>query len=295
MKIELKLFQEYLTLKGLSPRTIKEYSAYALRYQTIGAFNSLAISRFLTDKSNQNNVARSFILILKKFLLYYKEEIGITEEEFKEIAQTEVPSISGRKKTKITIPLTPKEIKLLEEQLPTQELKLMLLICFEGGLRLQELIGIRISSFNWERLKEYPEEQGEVRVLGKGNKEGTAILPNWLMKRIKEYLKANSTRFNQSSRLFKIQGRSFEVHLKEAGIKAGLTKKDNNGEYIQSTITHPHRLRHSLAGKLIREGVDIRYIQEALRHVNIASTQRYTQLSKEDLKKKLREINEVGK
>ena len=57
-----------------------------------------------------------------------------------------------------------------------------------------------------------------------------------------------------------------------------------NGEYIQSTIIHPHKLRHQLGHDLMREGKHIRVIQEALRHSNISSTQIYTQISKDELK-----------
>jgi site-specific recombinase XerD len=81
------------------------------------------------------------------------------------------------------------------------------------------------------------------------------------------------------------------LKLREAGIKSGLTKKDNNGEYIKNTIIHPHRLRHSYAYNLLKQNIDIRYIKDALRHANISSTQIYTQLSKEDLKAKLQGIN----
>jgi site-specific recombinase XerD len=290
MKIDLTLFQEYLTLKQLSQRTIKEYTAYALRFQTIGAFSSLAISRFLTEKINQNNVARSFILTLKKFLLYYKDELKLTDEEFKEIAQTEVPPISGRKKTKITIPLTPQEIELLERTLETEELKLMLLVCYNGGLRIQELLGIKISSFNWDKLKENPGEMAEVLVYGKGNKEGICLLPSWLIPRVKEYIKANASKFKPDSLLFERSSAYFEKALLNAGLKSGLTRRDNEGKLIDSTRTNPHRLRHSYAGNLLKKGVDIRYIKDAMRHSSISSTQIYTQLDKEELKEKLQEF-----
>lgn len=291
MKINLTLFQEYLTLKQLSQRTIKEYTAYALRFQTIGAFSSLGISRFLTEKINQNNVARSFILTLKKFLLHYKDELGLTEEKFKEIAQAEIPSISGRKKTRITIPLTPQEIELLHNTLNTEELKLMLLVCYNGGLRIQELLGIKISSFNWDKIKESPGEMAEVIVYGKGGKEGICLLPSWIMPKIKEYIKANADNFKPDSLLFNRCSSYFEKALLNAGIKSGLTRRDNEGNLIESTRTNPHRLRHSYAGNLLKKGVDIRYIKEALRHSSINSTQIYTQLSKEDLKEKLEGIN----
>lgn len=295
MKIDLKLFQEYLTLKGLSPRTIKEYTTYALRFQSIGAFNSVSISRFLTEKINQNNVGRSFILILKKFLLYYKDELQITEQEFKEVAQTDVPLISGRKKVKLTIPLTPQEIELLERTLETEELKLMLLMCYNGGLRIGELLGIRVSSFNWNTINEKPSEMLEVKVYGKGNKEGICLLPSWLLPRVRAFIsqkvRENPLKFNGESLLFNRSSKFFEDAMLKAGLKCGITKRGEDGKLIDSTRTNPHRLRHSYAGNLLKKGVDIRHIKEALRHSSISSTQIYTYVSKDELKEKLSGVN----
>jgi integrase/recombinase XerD len=288
-KLDLKHFEGYLTLKHLQARTIKEYLYYGLKFQSIGAFNNETISRFLLEKSNMNNVARSFILILKKYLIHSREELQLTEEEFRNIVQTEVPSITGRTKVKLNIPLTKSEMETIESLLDTEELKLMFLTCYHGGLRLQELMKIKISSFNWESLKESPGEMGEVRVFGKGGKEGIALLPNWLIKRIAIYIKSKLFKNGTESYLFNMTGRNFEKKLREVGIKSGITKKDENGQYIENTIVHPHRLRHQLGYDLIKSGVDIRFIKDILRHSNINSTQIYTQLSKQDLKDKIQE------
>lgn len=290
LNLDLNLFEKYLTLKQLSPRTIKEYLYYGLRYQQVGGFNNEAVTRFLIDKSNRNNVARAFIIILKKFLLHYREELGISEEDYNIILRTEIPQISGRKKTKLIIPLVKWEIELLEKTLETEHDRLMLLICYNGGLRLQELVGIKVNSFNWEALKESPDEMGEVRVYGKGGKEGICLLPNHLIRRIAHYIKNNSFKEGSESQLFKRGNRYFQQRLRQAGIIAGLTKKDNDGVYIANTIVHPHRLRHSYAHNLLKKGVDIRYIKEALRHTSISSTQIYTQINKDELKEKLSSV-----
>lgn len=297
MKIDIPHFNKYLILKNLSEKTIKEYLSYALRFQKYGAFNNETISDFLIDKPNQNNVARSFISILKKYLVYNRKELGLTEEEFKEIVESEVPTITGRKKKRINYPFTKEEMKLLEETLETERVKLMFLLCYNAGLRLQELVRIKLNDFNWNKLKENPEEIGEVRVLGKGNKERIALVPNWLMRRIADYVRSNPLEFKEKgeARLFKLSGDSFEDRLHKAGIKSGITKFNDRGEIIESTRVHPHKLRHQLGYDLAKAGVDIRYIQEILGHSSITSTQIYTQLSKEDLKDKLNSISKNDK
>ena len=290
MKIDISHFNKYLILKNLSNKTIREYLLYALRFQKYGTFNNETISDFLIEKSNQNNVARSFISILKKYLVYNRKELGLTEEEFKEIVESEVPTLTGRKKKRINYPFTKEEMKLLEDTLETEHDKIMFLLCYNAGLRLQELTRIKISSFNWEKLKESPLEMGEVLVLGKGNKERIALVPNWLIRRIADYVRNHEFKQGRESRLFNIAGDTFEDRLRQAGIKSGVTKFNSNGEVIESTRVHPHKLRHQLGYDLAKAGVDIRYIQEALGHSSITSTQIYTQLSKQDLKDKLQSL-----
>ena len=67
----------------------------------------------------------------------------------------------------------------------------------------------------------------------------------------------------------------------------------SNGKPVPGTRVYPHRLRHSYASHLLKDlKLNIRYVQEALRHSSIVSTQIYTYIDKEELKKKLEEIKE---
>jgi len=291
MAFDLTLFENFLVLKGLSKRYKRELMYYALRLNKFGKFNQEVVNDFLINKSNQNNTARAFIVLFKKFLVHYKEELNLkgelTEAELIRVLEVEVPQITGRKKGRINVPLTKGEMKLVFDALETAQLKLMFLVCYHGGLRLQELIRIKVNSFNWEALKENPQDVGELKVLGKGDKERIAFLPNWLMRTLKEYIKGNTGKFSVDSLLFDVSGRYFQIHLKTAGKVSGITKKGENGEYIQDTIVHPHKLRHQLGHDLTLDGKNLRVVQEALGHSSITSTQIYTQLSKKEIKKEM--------
>ena len=291
MAFDLILFQNFLSLKGLSPTYKKDLMYYALRLNVYGKFNQEVINRFLMDKSNQNNSARAFINLFKEFIIQYKEELiekgELNEEEFIKALQIKIPQVTGRKKDKITISLTKEEMKRIFDALETSQLKLMFLVCYNGGLRLQELIRIRVNSFNWNDFKENKEGMGEVKVLGKGNKERISIIPNWLMKLIAEYIKEDSSIFTADSLLFPVSPRFFQIHIKRAGMVSRITQKGENGEYIKETIVTPHRLRHQLGHDLMKDGKHMRVIQEALGHSSISSTQRYTHLSKQELKEEM--------
>lgn len=292
LPLDIKLFENYLSFKNLSKKTKHEYMLYALRFQSLGTFNNQSISRFLLNPSNQNNVARCFISILKKYLIFNRKELQLSEEEFKEIVEAEAPQVTGRKKQRINVPFTKEEMKLIEETLETEELKLMFLVCYNGGLRLSELISIRVGGFNWNIFREDKEAMGELRIIGKGNKERIVFFPNWLMRRIKDYINLDKTKFNQESKLFSISGRTFEMKLQDVGLKTGITRKGEDGEVIQTTRVHPHKLRHQLGYDLTKEGYDINYIKKILGHSSITSTQIYTQLSNEDIKQKMESRNQ---
>jgi integrase len=222
------------------------------------------------------------------------KELSINEDYYREIAGTELPQLTGRAKERLINPIPHDQIPLLENALDSEKLKLMLLISYYGGLRLGELLKIRILSFNWELWRKDTSKMGELSVLGKGDKEGLALLPSDLMGRAGRYIKEN--KFSSlDSKLFAAKyrdkleniGREWQRKLLEAGIKAGITKL-NEGKPIKETVVHPHRLRHSWGSHLINDKhLDIREVQEVLRHSSIQSTQIYTQIDKEKLKERL--------
>lgn len=295
MKIPISNFENWLKNKNLKDRSIKNYVYYLNKFIIYDRFNQESISRFLSLPQNRNTVARGFLANFRKFLMVNARELSINDEQYKEIAAVELPQLTGRAKARLVNPIPHDQIPLLVNALESEKFKLMLLISYYGGLRLGELLKIRILSFNWELWRKDTSKMGELNVLGKGDKEGLALLPPDLMGRIGRYIKEN--KFNSlDSKLFAAKykdkleniGREWQRKLLEAGIKAGVTKLNDEGKPIKETIVHPHRLRHSWGSHLINDlHLDIREVQEVLRHSSIESTQIYTQIDKEKLKERL--------
>lgn len=300
MKIPIEKFESWLMNKNLKDRTIENYIYYFNKFH-FNVFDQDSVSRFLAQKENRNSVARSFLINFQKFLQVNYRDLGLSEEQRIRISEVELPKISGRAKKRLIHPIPHEQIKLLENALETEQLKLQLLLSYYCGLRLGELLKISITSFNWQVWGLHPDEMGECRVYGKGDKEGIALVPSFLMKRIGVFIKANSYKSINSKLFiieegrsinFKNKGRVWQLRLREAGIKAGITQIDNNGQPIKETIVHPHRLRHSYATYLLNEmSLDIREVQELLRHSSISSTQIYTHLNKEHLKKRINSLS----
>jgi integrase/recombinase XerD len=146
---------------------------------------------------------------------------------------------------------------------------------YATGLRISELIGIDLDKLN---LK-----QGEVRVVGKGNKERIALIDGPAMQALETYLwigRPELVRGPKEQALFlnakdgkRLSARALQQRLQTL-----------SQEVLGFGIS-PHTLRHSFATHLLEGGADLRVVQELLGHSTIATTQVYTHLSPQRLRK----------
>jgi integrase/recombinase XerD len=152
--------------------------------------------------------------------------------------------------------------------------KAMLELLYATGLRVSELVGLRIPDINLER--------GFLIVMGKGSKERAVPMGEIAITAIKQYLAhARQTLLNGkdsgllfiSSKRRGITRQMFWERIKFYTIKAGIGKSIS-----------PHTLRHSFATHLLDNGADLRAVQAMLGHSDISTTQIYTHVSRERLK-----------
>ncbi|MHB8845276.1 MAG: site-specific tyrosine recombinase XerD [Nitrospirota bacterium] len=153
--------------------------------------------------------------------------------------------------------------------------KAMLEVIYAAGLRVSELVGLRLQDINLER--------GYVVVVGKGSKERAVPLGEAAAVRLKEYLDrarpllikgAASDSVFISSRKRQITRQMFWERIKLYVRKAGISRN-----------VSPHTLRHSFATHLLDNGADLRSVQAMLGHSDISTTQIYTHVSRERLKR----------
>jgi len=146
----------------------------------------------------------------------------------------------------------------------------MLEVLYATGLRVSELIGLRLDGVNTEI--------GFVRCMGKGSKERIVPLGESAASAVVAYLQARQVRkptnyLFLNSRGDKLSRMGFWKILKAYGLRAGIKK----------TLT-PHVLRHSFATHLLERGADLRAVQTMLGHSNISTTEIYTHVMRERLK-----------
>lgn len=151
----------------------------------------------------------------------------------------------------------------------------MLEVLYATGLRVSELVGLRLSDLQLD--------VGYVRVFGKGSKQRIVPLGEIASDELRLYLadarpllagKGNDPRIflNRAGKGLTRQG--FWKIIKRRAAEAGIIKDIS-----------PHTLRHSFATHLLENGADLRSVQTLLGHVDISTTQIYTQVTRERLRR----------
>ena len=187
---------------------------------------------------------------------------------------------SPRTGRKLPVFLTVDEINTLIEAIDLstpggKRNKAILEVMYGCGLRVSELVGLRISNIYFN--------EGFVKVVGKGNKERLVPLGDTARNEIVHYLKEIRTgifiRAGNDDIIFlnrrgsKLSRVMIFTIIKNLAIKAGIKK----------TIS-PHTFRHSFATHLVEGGADLRAVQEMLGHESITTTEIYTHLDREYLR-----------
>jgi len=153
--------------------------------------------------------------------------------------------------------------------------RLIIELLYFTGIRLSELINIRISDIHFHDLV--------IKVVGKRNKERLIPINSYLSKSIKEYIGLRDREFGESNKSdFLI------VTNKGAKTYSKLIYRVVN-RYLGTVTTHdkrsPHVLRHSFATHMLNNGADLNAIKEILGHANLSATQVYTHNTIDKLKR----------
>jgi len=155
----------------------------------------------------------------------------------------------------------------------------MLELLYSSGLRVSELVALRVGDLDMER--------GFVRCLGKGGKERIVpvgqVARTWMAAYVEE-----SGRRSSHAGPFLFAGATGAAPSRQAVWKMIRAQARRAG--ITERVT-PHTLRHSFATHLLGGGADLRAIQEMLGHARITTTQIYTHVDREQLKRVYRDAH----
>jgi len=283
-------FLEYIEIeRGRSLKTVKNYDMYLAQF-----FDFAKISKpqqitdevlrtyrlFLNRKTDRigrtlkRKTQNYYLIALRGFLKYLArrdiKSLSAERIELAKISERELDLISED------------ELERLFQSAEGPSLKEMrnhalLRLLFSSGIRVSELCSLNRDTINLER--------NEFSIRGKGEKVRPAFISDAAKKILKEYLDKRadmeealfvSERVPKKEKLTeasRLTARSIERIVKHYAVKAGISKK----------VT-PHVLRHMFATNLLRNGADIRSVQQMLGHANITTTQIYTHITNKQLR-----------
>jgi site-specific recombinase XerD len=286
--------------KNLSPNTIKMYNFYLTDFiewcqsylgkdeidvedashELVRKYR-LDLNRRISYKTNEEikkSTQKTFLVALRAFLKYLVVEEGLN-------ALSPDKILLGKPDPQIPKVL---DAEQLERLFAVQDLnkrsgmrdRAILEVLFSTGLRVSELVALNIEDINLNT--------GEFAVVGKGRKIRTVYLGGSSKEWLRRYI---GTRRDSFKPLFlrysgkkmdtddvdgdtlRLTVRSVQRLVKKYVLRAGI-----------STDATPHTLRHTFATGLLREGADLRSVQELLGHSNVATTQIYTHVTNKQLK-----------
>lgn len=265
-------------------RDIKQFVDWLLKSKiALEQTNLVTLKQFLQWLKKEELGARSMsrkISSLKAFYNYLSVYLG-----FDNVARELVfPKLEKR----LPSYLSEEEIKNLLETADKEKTingfrnKIMLYVLYVSGMRISELIGLKSSDIHFDT--------GFLAVQGKGGKGRMVPIPAHIMVMLKKYLETVHKDFVQvnsekrktdfifpvcyGGKVRPITRQAFWTILKQLSKKAG----------IERPIS-PHKLRHSLATHMLKNGADLRSLQLLLGHENLSTVQIYTHLETGYLRK----------
>jgi integrase/recombinase XerD len=279
-------YLNYLLIeKGLAKKTIESYSSDLTRYlnflktkriKTISDADTPAILKHLISLRNAGLGSKSrarHLVTIRGFYRFLVEEKVIKNDPTRVIdlpkSSLRLPDVLSFKEVEcvlntpdITRPTGARDAAMIE-------------LLYAAGLRVSELVHLKVQDVNLEACF--------VRVFGKGSKERVVPIGLYAKEKIDHYIKTFRPKLLKnvaSPYLFVARAgkpmtrQGFWKLLRKYGQKAGIIRK-----------IKPHSLRHSFASHLLEGGADLRSVQIMLGHVDISTTQIYTHVAREHLKK----------
>lgn len=264
MKNELDRTIRELIIRNYSSKTIKSYinglnKYFNFKRENFDNLDTNNIKDFLLYCKNINISAKTRNQYLNAIKFYYYNIINVSKKI----------DVKSAKRTKsLPIVLNRSEIKALIEATNNQKHKLLLSIAYGAGLRVSEVINIRVEDLDLEELTLHIKQ-------AKGQKDRISVIPEKLVNSLKIIIagKTASDYVFESERGGKLSSRTAQKIFQNALHASGVKK--------QATF---HSLRHSFATHLLENGTDIRYVQELLGHANIRTTQIYTHVMNPQLR-----------
>ena len=269
-------FQKYLEIeRNYSNNTIDSYTSDLTEFfdytdkksQNITENNIRRYIEYLFDVDRKRTTINRKISTIRSFFNFLKRDDYIEKNPAKEI-------VSAKARRKLPDFLTIDEMNNLLNNMKEEDIldlrnKLIFELLYATGLRVSELVNLKKKKIDFSN--------NNIRIIGKGNKERILPVTSNLKRLFKKYFKKR--KYNSDYVFLSTNGNK----LYARDIRRIIKKVIKNMSMFKD-IT-PHTIRHSFASHLLENGADLRMVQELLGHSSVSTTQIYTHISMEKMKK----------
>lgn len=265
----LQQLVQQLQLKAYSASTIRTYHneflqlLILLKTKHVDELTVTDIKRYMVYAMEKEGITENTAHSRFNALKFYFEQVLHREKMFWEIPRPKKPQ---------QLPKVISEEKIIEGLMAITNLKhkTILLLTYSAGLRVSEVISLKVSDINSDRM------QISINA-AKGKKDRVVSLSPVILNLLREYY----TSYKPKSWLF--EGQNATEHYSSRSAQA-IFKAAYKNVGLPPNCSF-HSLRHSYATHLLENGTDITYIQKLLGHNDIKTTLRYTHISNKDTAK----------
>jgi integrase/recombinase XerD len=269
-------FKNALKLKRYSPKTLRIYlGALAgandwcvkINRCLIDDADSRVLHDFFLHLTDDKKLSNSSMRIHRfAILCYFREVLG---------REIDLSYVEGLKDSKhLPVVLTRAEIQRVLDSINNLKHRTMLALMYSSGLRLAELVSLKVRDIGLDDLNIYVRE-------GKGRKDRITIFSEKIRDDVVRFMHGKgpdeflfqSPLIDARGKRRMLSGRTVQKVFEKALKRAGITRKAT-----------PHDLRHSFATHLLENGISIRHIQLLLGHKNITTTTIYAKVYNPHLK-----------
>lgn len=283
MTEDLQKVKDLLLLRKCSDRTVSNYLSCINRFKNyykrkdLKKLNEDDILEYLKKNFINIGCSAATINVNRAAIKYYY--LVNFNKNFSNILlpQTKIPSRFPKIISKQDF------IKMFNSEFNLKH-KLWIMLAYGSGLRISEVASLKVSDILSKEHK--------IRVIGKGNKERYAPLPDFTLKLLRLYWIQNKDKITNNYFFPGKYKATKDTSITSFGIKEAFEKiKENNN--LDNSITF-HTLRHSYATEFIKNGGDIWELKNILGHSSINTTSMYLHMA-ENFKDIYSPLNEVSK
>lgn len=265
----VEMMDNELKLGGYSRQSRKAYSGHVKRFLTTYALKDFT----QLDKNDIKHYLLNQIETQERSHSYVNQTISAIKFFYRYVLKKSQPTIDlPRPKKQMKLPqiLSTQEVRAILEGLQNTKHKAILCLVYAAGLRVSEVVKLRISDIDSNRMLIHISQ-------GKGRKDRYTMLSNTALEVLRVYMQ----KYRPVHWLF--QGEQEDKHITIRSVQRVFKKASEHANITKDVSVHT--LRHSFATHLLEGGTDLRYIQELLGHQSSKTTEVYTHVSQKDFQR----------